>query len=137
MQQVDRRAIAKLAAYYRRNGYIRKINPVRRRAEGDDYKKGDEVRLVAESYQELLLIRRLLKRVDFRPGRPFRKANQWRLPLYGVRTVKRFLSLIGEKPIRRKRTWTPPPRKRRKQSARRRTVSRARQKPRARRRTRR
>ena len=36
----------------------------------------------------------MLKAVGFTPGRPFRKAKQWRQPLYGKRVVARFFELI-------------------------------------------
>jgi hypothetical protein len=88
--------VARLAAYFHRNGYVRRVDAVRRAQEGQLYKKGAEVRLVAESRAELLEIRRLLKQAGFKPGRSFAKARQWRQPVYGVTEVARFLSLIGE-----------------------------------------
>jgi hypothetical protein len=81
---------------FRRNGYVRSVNPVRRLVNGRLYKKGAEVRLVAESKAELAEIRRLLRRAGFKRARPFAKARQWRQPIYGVAEVARFLSLIGE-----------------------------------------
>jgi hypothetical protein len=88
------RAIEALAAYFQRNGYVRRINLERREQEGSLYKKGDEVRLVAESRAELAEIRRLLRQAGLKPGRPFAKARQWRQPVYGVSEVVRFLALI-------------------------------------------
>ncbi|HEV3004049.1 MAG TPA: hypothetical protein VGX78_06280 [Pirellulales bacterium] len=88
---------ALLAGFFRRNGYTRWQDARRKQHEGyKTYKKGDEVRLVAESLRELALVRRLLRRAGFRPRRPFRKGNQYRQPLYGRQTVARFLTLIGE-----------------------------------------
>jgi hypothetical protein len=89
--------VARLRVYFRRNGYVRRIDAVRRVRDGQLYKKGAEVRLVAESPEELKEIRRLLKRAGFKVARPFAKARQWRQPLYGVAEVARFLSLVGEK----------------------------------------
>jgi hypothetical protein len=87
--------LALLAGFFRRNGYVRWQDARRQRREGYwAYKKGDEVRLVAESLRELALIRRLLRRAGFRPGRPFRKGRQYRQPLYGRPAVARFLALI-------------------------------------------
>ena len=40
---------ARLADYFHRNGYVRRIDAVRRAEEGQLYKKGAEVRLVANS----------------------------------------------------------------------------------------
>lgn len=88
--------VARLAAFFHRNGYVRRVDARRRAEEGQRYKKGAEVRLVAESRAELLEIRRLLKQAGFKPGRSFVKSRQWRQPVYGVTEVARFLSLIGE-----------------------------------------
>lgn len=94
--------IKRLAAYFHRNGYIRRLDAIRRLTDGQLYKKGAEVRLVAESKSELAEIRRLLRRAGFRTARPFAKGQQWRQPLYGVAEVARFLDLVGSK--RRRRT---------------------------------
>jgi hypothetical protein len=91
-----------LGNFFRRNGYFRRLDPVRRMREGQLYKKGAEVRLVANSARELRRIRRLLRQAGFRPARPFRKGRQWRQPLYGVEAIRRFLALIGERPIGKK-----------------------------------
>ena len=95
-------AAKQLAAYFHRNGYVRRIDPVRRARKDRLYKKGAEVRLVANSAAELREIRRLLKETGFKRARPFTKDRQWRQPLYGVAEVARFLALVG-KPRRRKR----------------------------------
>ncbi len=88
-----------LAWFFRRNGYVRRQNAERRAEEGYAfYKKGHEVRLVAESLQELALIRQLLRRVGLKPGRPFRKGHQYRQPLYGHGQVAQFLALIEGRP---------------------------------------
>jgi hypothetical protein len=89
----------KLAVYYRRNGYMRTQKADRIARDGwKKYKKGDEIRLVANTKRELRAIRRLLKEAGFKPGRSFPKANQYRQPVYGRREVARFLEFIGEKP---------------------------------------
>ena len=75
---------------------MRRQDADRRAAEGyAAYKKGDEVRLVATSEAELACIRAELERAGFKPGRPFRKAGQYRQPIYGREEVARFLSLVG------------------------------------------
>lgn len=89
--------IEHLAAYFHRNGYVRRLDTVRRKENGRLYKKGAEVRLVAQSRQELTEIRRLLRWAGFKRARPFAKARQWRQPVYGVAEVARFLSLVGER----------------------------------------
>jgi hypothetical protein len=88
---------ARLAALFHRNGYVRRQNARRLRAEGSwGYKKGDEVRLVADSLAELAEVRRLLRAAGFKPGRPFRKARQYRQPIYGRAQVARFLTLVDQ-----------------------------------------
>lgn len=88
-------AVAELAAFFHRNGYVRQQNPQRVKTEGRRYKKGDEVRLVANSKSELLRIRHLLKQASFVAGRPFVNGRQFRQPIYGREAVSRFLSLVG------------------------------------------
>jgi hypothetical protein len=84
-----------LGRYFRRNGYVRRQNPRRLAQEGYlGYKKGDEVRLTAQDEQELHGIQELLMRAGFRPGRPFLKGRQYRLPIYGREAVRRFLQLV-------------------------------------------
>lgn len=90
------KVIERLAEFFRRNGYIRRASPVRRKKEKARYKKGDEVRLVADSRKELAEIRRLLRAAGFRRRSPFAKGRQWRQPVYGVAEVARFLAMIGE-----------------------------------------
>lgn len=94
-EHVDQEAWDGLAALYRRNGYARRLDPARRAEEGELYKKGDEVRLVAGSAAELAEMRALLRRVGIKPARPFRKGNGWRQPIYGVAEVARFLATTG------------------------------------------
>ena len=45
--------------------------------------------------QELQALRRALRQVGFKPGRPFRKARQYRQPVYGREAVERFLRMIA------------------------------------------
>lgn len=98
--RASREAVKQLREFFKRNGYVRLQNADRAAAEGRYYKKGDEVRLVAESASELRTIRRCLREAGFSPGRPFAKGRQWRQPLYGRRDVTRFLSLIGARKSR-------------------------------------
>ena len=96
---VEATSADQLAAYFRRNGYVRYQSQERLEEEGYmAYKKGDEIRLTASSKVELRAIRRLLKASGFSPGRPFRKSRQWRQPVYGRAAVARFLALVGEAP---------------------------------------
>ncbi|MCI0405756.1 MAG: hypothetical protein L0209_06755 [candidate division Zixibacteria bacterium] len=90
-------AASQLTIFFRRNGYVRRQNAKRLTVEGYmAYKKGDEVRLAANSMAELKTIRRLLRQAGFKPGKPFAKARQWRQPVYGREAVARFLALVGK-----------------------------------------
>jgi hypothetical protein len=90
--------VSQLAALFRRNGYVRWPNRDRRIAEKAAYRKGYEVRLVADSPTELKAIRRLLKAAGFAAANPFPKARRWRQPVYGKEAVARFLKLVGWEP---------------------------------------
>jgi hypothetical protein len=89
--------LARLREFFQRNGYVRRQNADRVEPGGREYKKGDEVRLVASSRVELAEIRRLLHGAGFKIGRPFAKAKQFRQPLYGRDQVVRFVALMGRK----------------------------------------
>lgn len=89
----------RLAAYFRRNGYVRRFNPKRRKKEKATYKKGNEVRLVADNRAELMEIRRLLRQAGFKVARPFEHGRQWRQPVYGVAAVSRFLEMVEAVPV--------------------------------------
>ena len=63
------------------------------------YKKGEEIRLVANTASERAHILRLLKLANFKAGRPFRKnqqSNQFCVPVYGREQVARFLQMVNE-----------------------------------------
>jgi hypothetical protein len=85
----------KLSELFHRQGYIRRIDALRKKVKGHLYKKGAEVRLRAANRIELAEIRRLLRQAGFKRARPFAKGRQWRQPIYGVAEVARFLSLVG------------------------------------------
>ena len=71
--------IEQLAVLFRRNGYVRP--PAEKRLAGEGYgrfRRGYEFRLTAGSRSELRLIRDLLRKADFKPGRPFTKGRQFR-----------------------------------------------------------
>lgn len=99
MSQIDPQVVAELRRLFRRNGYVRW--PRRERMEKEDsqsYRKGYEVRLAANSEDELDYIQGLLREAGFRVARPFRKGRQHRQPIYGTRQVSRFLALMDEEP---------------------------------------
>lgn len=90
------KSVAKqLAEFFHRNGYVRQVN-IERRVEltAQVYKKGDEVRLVANSLDELAVIQQLLSAAKFKFGNAFQKRQQYRQPIYGRAEVARFLSMV-------------------------------------------
>jgi hypothetical protein len=93
MERKQPRAEAMLAQFFQRNGYVRRKDPLRAAEDGQRYKKGYEIRLVARTKGELGEIRALLIEMGFEPGRPFAKAKQWVQPIYGKSAVERFLIL--------------------------------------------
>ena len=95
--RVSKAVVKQLAWFFHRNGYVRRLSLERRSELGwQIYKKGDEVRLVANSHTELADIQRLLQAAGFKPGKPFQKGQQYRQPIYGRTEVARFLSMVGE-----------------------------------------
>lgn len=88
-------AAEQLARLFLHSGYVRRLNPERRRTEGQNYKKGDEVRLVVDSASELAVVRRLLREINFKPGRPFVKGHKYAQPLYGRQVVAQFLAMVA------------------------------------------
>lgn len=84
-----------LKDFFWRNGYVRWQDPSRVKEGTQSYKKGDEVRLVANSQRELREIRRLLKAKGFKPGRAWKQGSQYRQPIYGREEVERFLDMVG------------------------------------------
>ena len=104
---VDAEVTARLSAYFHRNGYVRRHDPPRRDEDGRSYKKGDEVRLIAMNDTELAELRVLLQAAGFTPGRPYRSANRWCLPLYGLAVTDRFIALVGKRVPRRPEPEAP------------------------------
>ncbi len=93
-----RSVVQQLARIYAQNGYVRRQDPERFAKEGStQYKKGEEIRLIADSRQELRQIRQLLEQAGFKPGRPFEKGNKYCQPVYGKQAVARFLELVGKR----------------------------------------
>jgi hypothetical protein len=80
-----------LTTFFERNGCVRLVNEKRREQEGQKYKKGYEVRLVAYSEEELKNIRQLLLRVGFKVGKSYKKHRQIIQPIYGKTAVEWFM----------------------------------------------
>ncbi len=94
MEPPNENAVAALAASFAQNGCYRGPNEKRRERDGQAYKKGYEIRLTAASAAELRQLRRLLQAVGLSPGKPYRKARRFILPVYGRDAVERFSDMI-------------------------------------------
>ncbi len=81
---------AALVEFYNRNGYMRVPDVDRQEEDPHGYKKGCEIRLLAKTQRELRTIRRLLRQVGIKSGKPFLKANQWCQPVYGKQSMALF-----------------------------------------------
>jgi hypothetical protein len=95
-----------LISFFLRSGYVRRFDPERRKRENQAYKKGYEVRLVVASRAELRAVRRRLKTVRLRPGRPYPKHGRIVQPVYGRAGLDWFMERLPadwEKPERRRR----------------------------------
>ena len=91
-------AEAELARIFNRSGYVRLQNPDRLEEGAAKYKKGDEVRLMAQSATELKAIRRLLHDADFETGKPYLKHKRWCQPIYGREATARFVQIVKRAP---------------------------------------
>ncbi len=79
-----------LKEIFTRNAYIRVPNTLLRKELGQKYKKGYEVRFAVKTEDELESLRRLLQQAGFSPAKPFQKAKQIILPVYGKKAVACF-----------------------------------------------
>ena len=92
----DMQPEAALVALYQRNGYMRVPDDSRREDEPRKYKKGYEIRLVTNTQRDITAIRRLLRQVGLKGGKPFQKSNQWVQPVYGRQAMDRFKMWLKE-----------------------------------------
>ncbi|MBE7531805.1 MAG: hypothetical protein HND44_19515 [Chloroflexi bacterium] len=79
-----------LIAFFRRNGCVQLVDEERRKKLGQKYRKRYEVRLIANSEEELETIRYLLKQSGFKPGKPYQKRRQFVQAVYGKSAVDWF-----------------------------------------------
>jgi hypothetical protein len=87
-------AIAELAMLFSRNGYVRTPDASHQSQEDAAVRRGYEVRLTAKSVAELDRIQLLLRVTGFKVSRPFAHKRQYRQPLYGRETMRRFMNMI-------------------------------------------
>lgn len=90
-----------LARFFRRNGYFRIPDKKLHVKLGEDYKRGYEVRLVANDRKELKEINSLLTETGFKTGKPFKKNNKYVQPVYGKESVQKFKSILNDKKLKR------------------------------------
>jgi hypothetical protein len=91
------RATAKrmAARLFHRNGYVRLQNKKRVKKEGwSQYKKGDEVRLIAADKKELRELLQAMKVLGIYHGTPYPKNKQFCVPIYGRVRVAEFLEMV-------------------------------------------
>jgi len=89
--------IKKLAA---RGAYARFPNPIRRKKDGQAYKKGYEIRLPIRSGKDMREAKIALRKLGFSFGKPFKKHSHYILPIFGREQVGRFLELFRIAPER-------------------------------------
>lgn len=82
-------ALRVLRESYARNGYLRTAPP---RQSGTH--RGYELRFTASTVEERDTIVECLEAIGFDPGRPFAKANAWRVPVYGKAKVDALATLL-------------------------------------------
>ena len=83
---------ARLAQLYTRNGCLRAPNPMR--LNDPSYKKGYEIRLVADDKIELRHIRSALEQAGFELAKAYAKNEfQWVQPIYGREQVEQFFEV--------------------------------------------
>lgn len=86
-----------LAEYLRANSYTRVPDEDRQEEGWSAYKKGYELRIVVKTQQDLRTVRRLLQDASIKPGKAYRKARQWVVPVYGKEAVRSLTALKSKK----------------------------------------
>ncbi|MCH8558992.1 MAG: hypothetical protein LAT84_14310 [Balneolia bacterium] len=86
---------SKLTWFYNRNGYVRRQKKERLENESAmSYKKGEEIRLIANTKSELRTIQSLLRKAGFKYGKPYDRGRRYCQPVYGKQAVARFLQMV-------------------------------------------
>ena len=57
---------------------------------------GYEIRLTATTKRELSKLRRLIRAVRLKPGKPFAKVNRSIQPIYGRQAMERFIAMLSK-----------------------------------------
>ncbi len=82
-----------LKDYLRANSYARVPDEDRQDEGWSSYKKGYELRIVVKTQTDVKNVKRLLADAKIKPGKPYRKAQQWVLPVYGKESVSQLVKL--------------------------------------------
>ena len=93
-----------LAEVFVRGGCFRTPDPKRRKADGQSYKKGYEVRLPVSNDRELAHLRRCLNRIGIKPARPYKKHRQVIQVVYGKSAVAAFAELLAHAGVKSPKT---------------------------------
>ena len=86
-----------LTEYLRANSYARVPDETRQEEGWTEYKKGYELRIVVKSQDDLKRVRKLLQDASIKPGKAYRKAQQWVQPVYGKQAVNSLIALKSKK----------------------------------------
>ena len=98
-----KQAQALLAACFRRNGYLRlpiaaRVKQAKATKQKHVYKKGYELRLVANSTKELREIQSCLGQAGYKFGKAYAKSSQFVVPVYGKQQIDAFLTMVKTVP---------------------------------------
>jgi len=94
----EQRYKMELVQFYHRNGYLRQPNEARFEEGSQVYKKGYEIRFVANSEEEKVYISSLLEKTGFKHGKIYPKWKTFVLPVYGYDAMARFHEIMDEFP---------------------------------------
>ncbi len=83
-----------LINYFLRDGFFRIPNAERMKEGHRKYKKGYEIRFTALNRAEQFSITRLLDKMNFKYGKPYKKRNQIIIPVYGKENFIEFNNAI-------------------------------------------
>ncbi len=86
-----------LSDYIRANSYARVPDETRQDEGWKEYKKGYELRIVVKTQEDLKRVRKLLQDARIKPGKAYRKAQQWVQPVYGKQAVNSLVALKTKK----------------------------------------
>jgi hypothetical protein len=86
-----------LTEYLRANSYARVPDETRQEEGWTEYKKGYELRIVVKTQEDVKKVRHLLQDAGIKPGKAYRKAQQWVQPVYGKQAFRSLMALKSKK----------------------------------------